>query len=147
MSQIRVARERAGLTQEELAEASGVARPNIAAYESGTRRPSPAMLRRLLDAAKPRPSSSLAAHRNEILRLANEFGMKNPRVFGSVARGDDRPGSDLDLLVAVPRGKGLFALVGFARAVEDLLGVHVDVVSEGGLRESHTAICREAVPV
>ena len=147
MTEIRKARERAGLTQEELAEASGVARPNIAAYESGTRRPSPAMLRRLLEAAKPRPSSSLAAHRDEILRLAHEFGMKNPRVFGSVARGDDLPGSDLDLLVAVPPRKGLFTLIGFAQAVEDVLGVHVDVVSEGGLGESHAAICRDAVPV
>src|SRR5215207_6241671 len=118
MTEIRKARERAGLTQEELAEASGVARPNIAAYESGTRRPSPAMLRRLLEAAKPRPSSSLAAHRDEILRLAHEFGMKNPRVFGSVARGDDLPGSDLDLLVVVPPRKGLFTLIGFAQAVE-----------------------------
>lgn len=147
MSQIRDARERAGLTQEELAEASGVARPNIAAYELGARRPSPAMVRRLLEAAKPRPSSSLAAHREEIRRLAHDFGVINPRVFGSVARGDDRPGSDLDLLVTVPRGKGLFALIGFAHAVEDLLGVHVDVVSEGGLAESHPAICRDAVPV
>lgn len=147
MSQIREARERAGLTQEELAEVSGIARPNIAAYESGTRRPSPAMLRRLLEAAKPRPSSSLAAHRNEILQLVHEFGLKNPRVFGSVARGDDLPGSDLDLLVAVPRGKGLFALIGFAHAAEDVLGVHVDVVSEGGLGESHAATCGDAVPV
>lgn len=147
MSDIRAARERAGLTQEELAEVSGVARPNVAAYESGTRRPSPAMLRRLLEAAKPRPSSSLAAHRDQILRLAHDFGVTNPRVFGSVARGDDLPGSDLDLLVTVPRGKGLLALIGFAHAVEDLLGVQVDVVSEGGLGESHAGICRDAVPV
>lgn len=147
MNEIRAARERAGLTQAELADASGVARPNIAAYEAGTRTPSPAMVRRLLDAAKPRPSSSLAAHREEIRRLAHDFGVVNPCVFGSVARGDDKPGSDLDLLVTVPPGKGLFALVGFAHAVEELLGVHVDVVSEGGLGESHTGIRRDAVPV
>jgi predicted nucleotidyltransferase len=147
VSEIRAARERAGLTQAELAEVSGVARPNIAAYEAGTRKPSPAMVRRLLEAAKPRPSATLAAHREEVLRLADDFGVKNPRVFGSVARGDDLPGSDLDLLVTVPRGRGLLALVGFARAVEDLLGVHVDVVSEGGLGESHDGICRDAVAV
>lgn len=105
------------------------------------------MLQRLLDAAKPRPSSSLAAHRDEVRRLARDFGVQNPRVFGSVARGDDLPGSDLDLLVTVPRGKGLLALIGFAHAVEDLLGVRVDVVSEGGLGERHAAICREAVRV
>jgi predicted nucleotidyltransferase len=147
VNQIREARERAGLTQEELAEASGVARPNIAAYESAARRPSPAMLKRLLEAAKPRPSSSLAAHREEIRRLAHDFGVKDPRVFGSAARGDDIPGSDLDLLVTVPPGKGLLALIGFAHAVEDLVGVHVDVVSEGGLGERHADICRDAVPV
>jgi predicted nucleotidyltransferase len=147
VSEIRAARERAGLTQAELAEVSGVARPNIAAYESGTRKPSPAMVRRLLEAAKPRPSATLAAHRDEVRRLAEDFGITNPRVFGSVARGDDLPGSDVDLLVTVPRGKGLFAIVGFAHAVEDLLGVHVDVVSEGGLGENHAGIRRDAVPV
>jgi uncharacterized protein len=147
VSVIRAARERAGLTQAELAEVSGVARPNIAAYESGTRKPSPAMVRRLLEAAKPRPSATLAAHRDEVRRLADDFGITNPRVFGSVARGDDLPGSDLDLLVTVPRGRGLLALVGFAHAVEDLLGVHVDVVSEGGLGESHAGIRNDAVPV
>jgi uncharacterized protein len=147
VSVIKAARERAGLTQAELAEVSGVARPNIAAYESGTRKPSPAMVRRLLEAAKPRPSATLAAHRDEVRRLADDFGITNPRVFGSVARGDDLPGSDLDLLVTVPRGRGLLALVGFAHAVEDLLGVHVDVVSEGGLGESHAGIRNDAVPV
>jgi predicted nucleotidyltransferase len=147
VSEIRAARERAGLTQAELAEVSGVARPNIAAYESGIRKPSPAMVRRLLEAAKPRPSATLAAHRDEVRRLAEDFGITNPRVFGSVARGDDLPGSDVDLLVTVPRGKGLFAIVGFAHAVEDLLGVHVDVVSEGGLGENHAGIRRDAVPV
>jgi uncharacterized protein len=147
VSEIREARERAGLTQAQLAEMSGVARPNLVAYESGTRKPSPAMVRRLVEAAKPRPSATLAAHRDEVRRLADDFGIMNPRVFGSVARGDDLPGSDLDLLVTVPRGKGLLALVGFAHAVEDLLGVHVDVVSEGGLGESHAGIRRDAVPV
>jgi uncharacterized protein len=147
VNEIREARERAGLTQAELAEAAGVARPNIAAYESGARRPSPAMARRLIGAARPRPSRSLAAHRDEVHRLAHDFGMENPRVFGSVARGEDRPGSDLDLLVTVPRGTGLLTLVRFAHAVEGLLGVHVDVVSEGGLGERHAAIRRAAVPV
>ncbi|NEE01703.1 helix-turn-helix domain-containing protein [Phytoactinopolyspora halotolerans] len=144
---MRRARESAGLTQAELAEVSGVARPNIAAYESGARMPSRAMVRRLLEAIKPRPSSALAAHRDEVRRLARDFGMENPRVFGSAARGDDSPGSDLDLLVRVPRGKGLLALMGFARAVEDVLGVRVDVVSERGLGEGHAGIRRDAVPV
>jgi uncharacterized protein len=147
VNEIREARERAGLTQAELAEAADVARPNIAAYESGARRPSPAMVRRLVGAARPRPSRALAAHRDEVRRLAHDFGMENPRVFGSVARGEDRPGSDLDLLVTAPRGTGLLTLVRFAHAVEGLLGVHVDVISEGGLGERHAAIRRAAAPV
>lgn len=142
-----MARERAGLTQTELAEICGVARPNVAAYEAGTRRPSAAMTRRLIEAAKPRPSRSLAAHAAQIRRLAREFGVQNPRVFGSAARGEDRPGSDLDLLVTVPAGKGLFALLGFGRAAEAVLGVHVDVVTDGGLGEHHTEISEDAVPV
>lgn len=147
MNEIREARERAGLTQAELAEVSGVARPNIAAYESGARTPSPAMVQRLLAAIKPRPSSCLAAHRDDVRRLGHEFGMENVRVFGSAARGDDRPGSDLDLLVSVPQGTGLLALMGFARAVEELLDLHVDVVSEGGLSQSHAGVVRDAVAV
>jgi predicted nucleotidyltransferase len=84
---------------------------------------------------------------DEVRRLAHDFGMENPRVFGSVARGEDRPGSDLDLLVTVPRGTGLLTLLRFVHAVEGLLGVHVDVVSEGGLGERHAAIRRAALPV
>ena len=46
-----------------------------------------------------RPSEALSAHRDAIRQLVLESGMMNPRIFGSVARGDDRDGSDLDMLV------------------------------------------------
>jgi predicted nucleotidyltransferase len=140
-------RKRAGLTQKELADLSGVAQPNIAAYEKGTRRPSAKMLSRLADAARPRPSVVVAAHRGQIERLAQRHKAMNVRVFGSVARGDDRPGSDLDLLVKFAPGASLFDQIGFAQDLEEALGVHVDVISEGGLREGHDQIRAQARPL
>ncbi|MEV0080490.1 helix-turn-helix transcriptional regulator [Nocardia neocaledoniensis] len=63
-------RRAAGLTQAELAQRSGVAQSDIAAFESGNRRPSPMMLSRPRDAAKPRPSGVIAEHRDQIIALA-----------------------------------------------------------------------------
>jgi predicted nucleotidyltransferase len=71
--------------------------------------------------------AALRAHRDEILRIAERRGVSNVRVFGSVARGDAGPGSDIDLLVdfdASHRGLDLF---GFEREVEELLGHPVEV--------------------
>jgi len=140
-------RKRAGLTQKELADLSGVAQPNIAAYENGTRRPSAKMLKRLAEAAKPRPSAVLATHRAQVKRLAQQHKATNVRVFGSVARGDDRPGSDLDLLVKFAPGASLFDQIGLAQDLEEALGVHVDVISEGGLRSAHDEIRAQARPL
>lgn len=140
-------RRRAGLTQKELAALSGVAQPNIAAYEKGTRHPSAQMLARLNAAAKPRPSVALDTHRNAIRTLAIQHKALDVKVFGSVARGEDRPGSDLDLLVTFRPDASLFDLTGLAQDVEDLIGVHVDVVSDGGLREGHDDIRAQARPL
>lgn len=137
-------REKAGLTQRELAELSGVAQPNIAAFERGTRTPSPAMLERLTRSAKPRPSKVLAKHRVKVAEIATKHKAVTVKVFGSIARGKDRPGSDIDLLVTFAPDATLHDQVELAQDVEDLLGVSVDVVSEGGLREQHEAIRREA---
>lgn len=71
--------------------------------------------------------------RNEIVSVAAKFGATNVRVFGSAARGEMRAGSDLDLLVRMNEGTSLFDLVGLSQALEDALGVDVDVLSEGGL--------------
>lgn len=131
-------RRKAGLSQQELAERSGVAQPNIAAYESGRRRPSPEMVERLRKAARPLPHVLVTAHRDELVALADEHGLTNVRLFGSVRRGDDGPDSDVDLLVTVRPKTGLLTLAAFARRAEELLGVRVDVVSEGGLRPDHT---------
>ena len=138
-------RRRAGLTQNELATLSGVAQPNIAAYEKGTRNPSSQMLARLAAAAKPRPSTVLTKHREAIKALAVQHKALDVKVFGSVARGEDRPGSDLDLLVTFRPDASLFDLTGLAEDLEALTGVRVDVVSNGGLREGHDEIRTQAI--
>lgn len=143
---VREIRESAGLSQAELATRSGVAQPNIAAYESGSRRASPQMIERLRRAAKPLPHEALAAHAAALESLAGRFGLSNVRVFGSASRGSDHPGSDLDLLVTRTGGVGLLGLASFADAASELLGVEVDVVSDGGLAPGHE-ILRTAVAV
>ena len=134
---VRVLRELAGLSQAELALRSGVAQPNIAAYEAGKRNASPAMVERLRDATKPLPHETLAANRVVLKQLAARYGLSNVRVFGSVARGTDTAESDLDLLVTRGDGVGLLGLAAFGEAASELLGVEVDVVTDGGLREGH----------
>ncbi|WP_369370719.1 nucleotidyltransferase domain-containing protein [Promicromonospora sp. Populi] len=99
-----------------------------------------------------RPRSRLgwavAAHRKELVALAGRYGLLHPRLFGSVARGDDGPDSDIDILVDVAHGRGLGDLAAFVVAATDLLGAKVDVADAGALipdvvREA----AREAVPL
>lgn len=90
------------------------------------------------------PSELLARHRSEILALAAKHHALEVRVFGSVARGEDQPGSDLDLLVRFAAHASLFDLTALADDVERLLGIPVDVVSEAGLEDRHAAIRDEA---
>lgn len=143
---VREIRQRAGLSQRELASLSGVAQPNIAAYESGARTPSEKMLARIIAAAKPRPSLALSMHRDAVKAIAAEHRVMDVRVFGSVARGEDAPGSDLDLLVSFSREATLYDQVGLKEDLEALLGVRVDVVSVAGLTARHSSILREAKP-
>jgi hypothetical protein len=144
---IQRAREAAGLSQSELALRSGVAQPNISAYESGVRRPSQKMLERLVSAARPRPSAVLAAHRDAVLALAAANKAVDVRVFGSIARREDTPDSDIDILVRFRDGASLLDQSNLVIELGELLGVHVDVVSEGGLKDGHDDIRREAVPL
>lgn len=71
--------------------------------------------------------------RADIDRLAARYGARNVRVFGSVARGEAGPASDLDVLVAFDRGRSLLDLIGFEQDLAELFGCRVDVVSEGGI--------------
>lgn len=101
---LHVRRTAAGLTQRQLAELSGVKQPLIAAIEGGTRVPSEAARTALEGALRVRPSALLRARRDEVLAAVAKVGATDPRVFGSVARGEDGPGSDIDLLVTFPPG-------------------------------------------
>ena len=86
------------------------------------------------------------AHRDAIKRLGEHFGVRNIRVFGSVARGEATPDSDLDLLVDVERGHGYFDMAGFALGVEDKLGVMTQVATPCGLKlRIRDRVLREAV--
>jgi predicted nucleotidyltransferase len=75
----------------------------------------------------------LHACRDEILRLAVEFGARDVRIFGSAARGEDREDSDIDLLVRWDEQASLTDWAGFQQELERVLGRRVDVVSETGL--------------
>lgn len=68
-----------------------------------------------------------------IHQLGERFGVRNIRVFGSFARGEAGPDSDLDLVVEYVPGKGGFAFVEFCEEAETLLGRKVDVVTEKSL--------------
>ena len=64
----------------------------------------------------------------EILRVASMYGCRNVRVFGSIATGENRPGSDVDFLVDLESGRTIFDLAKFLGELRDLLGAEIDVV-------------------
>jgi predicted nucleotidyltransferase len=76
----------------------------------------------------------LRAEREAILNVATRHGAKEVRVFGSVARGEAKPESDIDLLVTLEPGRSLLDLGGLLMDLQDLLGSEVDIVTESGLR-------------
>jgi predicted nucleotidyltransferase len=90
----------------------------------------------------------LAEKREEILRLAASRGARNVRVFGSVARGEAREDSDIDLLVDIESGRSLLDVVGLWLDLELLLGRKVDLLTEGGVnRHLRETILNEARPL
>jgi len=90
----------------------------------------------------------LKSKRDALLALAAEKGLKDVRIFGSVARGDDTPSSDVDLLVNVADASDPLAFVDFQAEVEKLLSRRVDLVFESGLYHAMRAqVLREAKPL
>jgi len=84
----------------------------------------------------------------EILRLATVHGCRNVRVFGSVATGESRPGSDVDFLVDLDSGHGLLDLGGLLSELHDLLGVEVDLVESSSIHPYiRDRVIAEAVPL
>lgn len=75
----------------------------------------------------------LESKKKDVIRLAQQHGARNVRIFGSVARGDAGPESDIDFLVEIERGRSLLDLVAFWQDLEELLGRKVDVLTDGGV--------------
>jgi predicted nucleotidyltransferase len=90
----------------------------------------------------------LQTRRAEILQIAARHGAYNVRVFGSVARGEARPDSDIDLLVNLEAGRSLLDLARMLRELQALLNHPVDLVTEAGLRPRlRPQVLKEARPL
>ena len=76
-----------------------------------------------------RPSEALNQHRETIRQLVLDAGMANPRVFGSVLRGEDGLDSDLDILVDPAPKTSLLDLAGLQVRIEARTGVKVDLLT------------------
>jgi len=158
-------RRQAGLTQAQLAERAKTSQAMVARYENGVASPTVRALARLLRAAgrelvlsgPPADRSNvpgpvvalLREHRAEIRAAAEAVGASNVRIFGSIARGEETPESDVDLLVDFPAQEcGLFPLLRLASDVEQMVGRPVDVaaveVMAPAVRERALA---EAIPL
>ena len=157
---LRQARQRAHLTQRELAERAGVAQSVISTYELAGREPSLPTLERLIAATGFTLNLSLrsaiadslrerlASNRVELLASLSALGAERVRVFGSVARGDAGPESDIDLLVDLTPDTGLFALARMHGEAERILGVPVDIVPADSLKPDVAASAlAEALPL
>ncbi|GIL14167.1 MAG: nucleotidyltransferase [Chloroflexota bacterium] len=73
----------------------------------------------------------LGDKREAILRLAAEYGASNVRVFGSIARGEAHPNSDIDLLISFPSDRSIFDLVGLWLDLKTLTGRDVSLIPDG----------------
>jgi len=164
---IRNARTRAKLSQAALADRAKTSQPAVARYEAGAASPSLGTLERILAACgsslvlrapqrrrparKPSSGRSLALirrHRNRLKAAAERHGVRDLRVFGSVARGDENPESDIDFLVDLDPGRTLLDLIGFRQEAGDILGVEVDVAAPRMMKERVRArAVREARPI
>lgn len=127
--------------------------------ERGEINPTVQMLERLLAASgnrlvievEPAPMAptmdALRSWRDQIRVVAAARGGSNVRVFGSVARGEAGERSDVDLLIDVVPGTGLFAVEQIAEELEALLPWKVDVVTSGAARDRMAHVLAEAVPL
>lgn len=142
----RIAQARAELVRAvRQAAAAGMTQTQIAA-EIGRSQPE---VSRLLHFHGTSPlARRLRKHAAEIQRLVAEAGGSNVRVFGSVATGEDREDSDIDLLFTMERPLSLMQLGVMERDVSRVLGCPVDVVPDSALRpEQRDRIMAEAVPL
>ena len=78
-------------------------------------------------------STLLREKREEILRIATKHGARNLRIFGSFARGEEQPDSDIDLLVEMERDRSLLDIIAIKHDLEDLIHRKVDVVTANAI--------------
>ena len=91
---------------------------------------------------------SLKARRSEILQLAERHGARRLRIFGSVARGEDRPSSDIDLLIQLDTDRSLLDHIALVQDLEELLGRRVEIVTERALNPAiRDQVLAEANPL
>jgi predicted nucleotidyltransferase len=86
--------------------------------------------------------------RESLSDIAAAYGGRNLRVFGSVARGEERPDSDVDVILTLEEGRTLLDIARLEIALESVVGRRVDLITDDGLEEPfRSGILREAVPV
>lgn len=151
------------MTQVQLAHAAGTSQPTLAAYESGAKSPSVRTLNKIVRAAgasirvelidTPAAQGALLtfvrAHQAEIRDAARRRGIRNVRVFGSAARGQETTDSDVDFLVDFDaERRGLAPLAGFIAEARSILRRDVDATTPGLLRDAvRTNALAEAAPL
>lgn len=130
-SELREIRRAFGLTQAEVARTAGMHQPDLSSIERG-RELRPRMVDAIRDAmySLVPPSVVLRRHREELRQVLTTMGARNPRVFGSVLHGTDRPGSDIDILVELPARTGLLGLAELTAAAREVVRVPVDLVPD-----------------
>ncbi len=90
----------------------------------------------------------LRDQREQILRIATRHGAHDVRVFGSVAREEAEPASDVDILVRLESGRSLIDLIAVKQDLEDLLDRTVDVVTEASISPHiRDQVIQSAVPL
>ncbi|MCC3244923.1 nucleotidyltransferase family protein [Methylocystis sp. WRRC1] len=95
-----------------------------------------------------KPSAALERNREAIRAAVSRCRAANPRVFGSVSRGEDREGSDIDILVDALPGATLLDLGGLQMDLQDILGVRVDLLTPEEIpRQIRAKVVSEAVPI
>jgi uncharacterized protein len=169
---LRRARTDADLSQAGLAARAGTSQPALARYETGVTLPTLPTLERLLSACGRRlqirapragepaaPATSvrgqlgpqardLRRRRRSLFDAAQAHGVNKLRVFGSLARGEARATSDVDLLVDLKPGRTLLDLAAFRREAAEILDMPVDVATTDMLKERiRDKVLAEALPL
>jgi predicted nucleotidyltransferase len=124
-----------------------VKQPLISAIESGKREATVPVALALADALQLRPSVALARLRSDVLDIMHANRGRAVHIFGSVARGEDAPGSDLDLMVEFDEGADIADLLAMEEELSELLTVPVDVISSGSSSRVTARARSEMVPL